>query len=164
MKRVAVIGCGGSGKTTLANELGRRLGLPVVHIDSHYWRTVGGERVESTPDQWKACHQRLIQQDAWIMDGMKLGVLGERLARADTVVFLDLPTRQCLSGILRRRLRYRGRLRPDLGVYDRIEWGFLRWVWLFRRHQRAKLLEMLAAFPGDKIVLGRRREVTEWLA
>lgn len=97
------------------------------------------------------------------MDGMKLGVLGERLARADTVIYLDLPTRQCLSGILRRRLRYRGRLRPDLGVYDRIDWGFLRWIWRFRRQQRAKLLEMLAAFDGDKIILRRRREVTEWL-
>lgn len=133
MRRVAVIGCGGSGKTTLANELAARLDLPVVHIDSHYWRTVDRERVASTPEQWRACHRGLISDKEWVIDGMKLGVLGERLDRADAVIYLDLPTPECLSGILRRRLRYRGRLRPDVGVYDRINFEFLRWVWSFRR-------------------------------
>ncbi len=52
MRRVAVIGCGGSGKTTLANELAHCLEVPVVHIDAHDWQVIDGERVESTPEQW----------------------------------------------------------------------------------------------------------------
>jgi hypothetical protein len=47
MRRVAVVGCGGSGKTTLANQLAARLALSVVHIDSHYWRTIDG--IPSSP-------------------------------------------------------------------------------------------------------------------
>jgi adenylate kinase family enzyme len=82
---------------------------------------------------------------------------------ADTVIHLDLPTRECLSGILRRRLRYRGRLRPDLGVYDRINFEFLRWVWSFRRRHRPVLLELLATFDGERIVLRRRRDVRRFL-
>jgi adenylate kinase family enzyme len=161
--RIAVIGCGGSGKTTLANELASHLHLPVVHIDSHYWRTVEGQRVESTPEQWKERHRELISRHAWVIDGMKFGVLGERLARADTVIYLDLPTRECLSGIVRRRVRYRGRGCPDLGVYDRISWEFLRWVWSFRRRHRPRLLELLATFDGHRIVLKRRSEVRHFL-
>lgn len=163
MRRVAVIGGGGSGKTTLANELARRLEVPVVHIDSHYWQIFDGERVESTPDRWAACHARLIANDEWVMDGMKLGVLDERLARADTVIYLDLTTTACLSGILRRRMRYRGHLRPDLGVYDRITWEFVRWVWSFRRRQRPVLLASLARFDGHTILLRRRRDIRRFL-
>lgn len=163
MQRVAVIGCGGSGKTTLANALAARLGSPVIHIDSHYWRDWDGRRVESTPEQWAARHRELIAQPRWVMDGMKLGVLPERLARADTVIYLDLPTRSCLSGILRRRIRYRGRLRPDLGVYDRISWEFLRWVWAFRRRHRHVLLGKLDDFEGQVFVIRRRREFQRFL-
>jgi adenylate kinase family enzyme len=163
MRRVAVIGCGGCGKTILANELARRLDVPVVHIDSHYWQVIDGERVEWTPEQWAACHRRLVALNEWVMDGMKLGVLDERLARADTVIYLDLSTAACLSGIFRRRMRYRGKLRPDLGVYDRITPEFLRWVWSFRRRHRPLLLAKLARFEGNTILLRRRRDVRRFL-
>ncbi len=158
MERVAVIGCGGSGKTTLARALSRRLALPLVHIDSHYWQTVGGERIESTPAQWVARHRELIAADRWVIDGMKLGVLAERLERADTVVYLDLSTRTCLAGIARRRLRYRGRILPELGVYDRLNLEFLRWVCLFRRRQRPRILKLLRSFGGEVIVLRTRHD------
>jgi adenylate kinase family enzyme len=164
VQRVAVIGSGGSGKTTLSRELGQLLALPAVHIDSQYWRSIGGIRVESTPEQWAARHRELIAMDQWVVDGMKLGVLAERLERADTVVYLDLPTRACLFGIARRRIRYRGQLRPDLGVYDRISWAFVRWICLFRRRQRPRILDLLRAFNGEVVVLHSRRDVRRFLA
>jgi adenylate kinase family enzyme len=92
MKRVAVIGCGGSGKTTLSRQLGELLRLPVIHIDAHYWRWVDGERVELTPAQWTERHRELVAGDRWIIDGMKFGMLGERLTAADTVIYLDVST------------------------------------------------------------------------
>ena len=48
MKRVMVIGCCGSGKTTLSRKLGEKLGLPVVHLDKLFWHPGW---VESTKDE-----------------------------------------------------------------------------------------------------------------
>jgi hypothetical protein len=64
---------------------------------------------------------------------------------------------------MRRRLRHRGATRPDLGVYDRINWPFLRWVWSFRRRRRPVILDRLDAFPGEVVVLRDRRDVTRYL-
>jgi adenylate kinase family enzyme len=160
MQRIAVIGCGGSGKTTLSRRLGELLELPVIHIDAHYWRKIDGMRVESTPQQWRECHGELVAGDRWVIDGMRLGVLEQRLAAADTAILLDLPTVACLWGILLRRLRFRGQLRPELGVYDRITWPFISWVCCFRRHQRPRILELLAACDANVIVMRRWRDAT----
>lgn len=160
MRRVAVIGCGGAGKTTLARELGRRLDLPVLHVDGHYWRGAGARR----GDDWAEIHGQLIAGDRWILDGMKPGLLAERLERADTAVFLDLPRRTCLRGVVARRLRHLGRVRSDTGTYDRLERPFLRWIWRFGRDVRPAVDAALRSCECDVVVLRSRREVDRWVA
>ncbi len=144
-----MIGCGGSGKTTLANELGRTLELPVVHIDAHLWRTGAGPGGEA----WTRTHSELVAGNEWVVDGMKLGLLPDRLELADTVVFLDVPTRTCVAGIVLRRVRYHWRPRPDTGAPDRLSRSFVRWVLSFRRVQRHHVLALLDAYRGETIVI-----------
>ena len=165
VRRIAVIGCGGAGKTTLANELSRHLHLPVLHIDGFYWQQQPRTgRLESTPEEWRRIHEELISGERWVIDGMKLGVLPARLAAADTVVFLDLPTWRCLWGVLERRVRFRGQMRPDIGVYDHISVEFVRWIWSFRRRVRPRVLELLDDCSCQVVILQSRRQVAAFLA
>ncbi len=55
-------------------------------------------------------------------------------------------------------------MRPDLGVYDRINWDFVRWICSFRRRQRPEILELLRTFDGELVVLQSRRDVRRFLA
>jgi len=87
---------------------------------------------------------------------MRLSSLDRRIGAADTVVFLDLPRRSCLAGILRRRLHHRGAVDPATGVADRIDAAFLRWVWRFPRLDRPRILEALAAAPASTAVVTLR--------
>lgn len=163
MRRIAVIGCGGSGKTTVACELAQRFGLPVVHADFFVFGNGEAPRSEA---EWQAELAAIADADTWVIDAMKLSTLEHRVCRADLVVFLDLPRRSCLAGILARRLRHRGAVDGELGIRDRITLDFLRWIWRFRRDARPRILRVLQGRPPKTrlVVLRSRRDVGRFLA
>lgn len=158
MRRVLLIGCGGSGKSTLAVPLGKRLGLPVIHLDEHYWRPGW---VEPPRDEWHRQVDELLAREAWLMDGNYGGTLERRMQACDTIVFLDRPRRVCLWHILKRRFDT-GR-RPGLaeGCSERETWAFLRWVWSYPRRHRPGVLELIERHRQTKrvFVLRTEREV-----
>jgi Adenylate kinase and related kinases len=164
VNRVAVIGSGGSGKSTLSRELGRRTGLPVIHLDHLYWRPGW---IEPPEDEWQATHAQLIAGEQWIIDGNYGSTMEPRLAVADTVIFLDLPRLVCMWSVL-RRLALAGRNgRPNQvpGLSDRLDRAFLLWIWRYPANRRPEILRRLASLPETTQVvqIRSRREIREFL-
>ena len=81
------------------------------------------------------------------MDGNYGGTLPLRLAACDTVVLLDLPAWLCLWRVMKRRLRHRGRPRPDMadGCPEKLEASYLWWVATYRFRRLPRVLEQLKA-------------------
>jgi adenylate kinase family enzyme len=163
VQRVAIVGCGGSGKSYLARELGRLIESPVTHLDTEYfddqWNPLPMEKFE-------ARQRDLVAGPRWVIDGNYNSTLQMRLAVADTVIFMDLPTRSCLRGILARQLRHgRGQNRAS-GVYNRITPGVLRYVLGYRRTMRPRVWAKIDQFAPDAkvIVLTSRRQATRFLS
>jgi adenylate kinase family enzyme len=158
VKRVAVIGSGGSGKSTFARKLAARTGLPLVQLDHLYWLPGWQEPPE---DEWQATHAGLIARDRWIIDGNYGSTMVARLAAADTVVFLDLPRLVCLWSVL-RRLALAGRFgRPNQvpGLSDRLDRAFLAWIWNYPTNKRPEVLERLAQLPSTTTVRQLRSRI-----
>ncbi len=89
MKRVAVFGNAGGGKSALARRLAELTRLPLYPIDMMQFRA-GGEAVPH--EEFLKAHAELLRQDAWIIDGYGGTALAwERFAAADTLVYVDLP-------------------------------------------------------------------------
>lgn len=165
MRRVLVIGSGGAGKSTFATALGTRLGLPVIHLDAHYWQSGW---VATPAPQWRARVAQLLAGDGWVMDGNYGGTMTERLAACDTVIFLDLPRTVCLWRIVQRAIRYAGRSRPDMtpGCPERLSWEFVWWVWTYPSRRRPEVLQRLRALPATTRVeiLRSARDVEAFVA
>ncbi|MEV2274570.1 topology modulation protein [Nocardiopsis sp. NPDC049922] len=138
--RIAIIGCGGSGKTTIGRRLAEGLDAPLTHLDVLYyddeWNTLPQEK-------FAAIQEDLVAQDRWVIDGNFASTLPIRLRRATTVIFLDLSPITCLTGIAQRRLRYGGGQNDSTGVYDRIHWGFIKYVWNFRRTMGPRVRKLI---------------------
>lgn len=163
MRRVAIIGSGGAGKSTLARAVGERTGIEVIHLDEHFWYPGW---VETPTDEWRARQADLCARDAWIMDGNYGGTLDLRLARADTVVLVDLPRRVTIPGVLRRWVRHHGQAVQAPGCPEHVSVEFLRWVWGYPRRGRVRALATLDAHRRDDldlVVLRSRAEIRRWL-
>src|SRR6185503_1778037 len=104
VQRVAVIGSGGAGKSVFSRELAERSGLPVIHLDREFWRP----NWEPTPEnEWADRVRSLAEAERWVMDGNYSHTMEIRFARADTVVFLDLPRLLCIWSVVWRWARFR---------------------------------------------------------
>jgi adenylate kinase family enzyme len=89
MKRVAVFGNAGGGKSTLARELAAITGLPLAVVDELQYRA-GGVKVPH--EEYLQAHATLLAHDEWIIDGFGgIKLLWERLEAADTLIHVDLP-------------------------------------------------------------------------
>lgn len=89
MRRVAIFGNAGGGKSTLSKQLSAITGLPLVALDLIKYKPGGGE---AAYEEYKAAHDQILQQDRWIIDGFgSLDTVWERLSIADTLIYLDMP-------------------------------------------------------------------------
>src|SRR4249920_3403602 len=136
-RRVLVTGMAGSGKSTFSRALAAKTGLPVIHLDLHFWKPGW---VAPSEREWREKQKRLLAGDAWIADGNYHETLDLRLERADTVVFLDTPWWVCASRAFARGLRKPVGEMPE-GCKDSVnrrlrdEWGGVGRIWRNRRSQ-----------------------------
>jgi len=99
MKKIIVIGCPGSGKSTFSLKLNSITGIPLYHLDNVWWRS---DRTHITRDEFDEELADITSRDSWIIDGNYSRTYETRIAACDTVFFLDFDEDVCMQGIIGR--------------------------------------------------------------
>lgn len=160
MKKIIVIGCSGSGKTTFAERLRDKIGLPLFYLDAIWHKP---DRTHISREDFDARLGEILALDRWIIDGNCSRTLERRIEACDTVIWFDLPTEVCLEGVRERR----GKPRIDMPwVETEEDPEFIELIKKYDDEQRPKVLSLLEKYRSGReiIVFRSRREADELLA
>lgn len=164
LRRVAVVGPGGAGKSTFSDQLGAATGLPVLHLDRLFWKPGW---VETPHEEWHDLQRDAVAGDRWIIDGNYGGSLDIRLSRADTVVVFDLPHLLCVRRALWRSVSHLGRSVQADGCPERLarQPQFLRWIWRYPKDSRPRVQAAIDRHRGhvDVVVFTSPGDVAAFL-
>ncbi len=157
MKRVIVIGCGGSGKSVFSRSFAALSGLPLYHLDNIWWCEDG---TNVSREDFDARLGEILDRDEWIIDGNYRRTMERRMAECDTVIFFDLPTDVCIEGIRARK----GKLRPDMpwkNAPEDDDAEFMELVRNYNKTNRPRVMELLEKYKGKDIIIFKSRKDAE---
>jgi adenylate kinase family enzyme len=169
-RRVVVTGIAGAGKSTFSRALSAKTGLPVIHLDIHFWKPGW---VEPSEDEWREKQRGLLTGADWIADGNCHATLDLRLKRADTVVYLDTPWWVCarralVRGVRKRAVGFQLPYGCDESALRRLrdEWSLAWRIWRVRRSDRELEFRTLSRQANQVAlyVLRSKREVRDFLS
>ena len=161
MERICIIGGSGTGKTTLADNLGKQLNLPVYHIDGiHY---LNNWKIRDKKERDKIILD-MIKKEKWVIDGTYRSTLKERLEKSDFVIYLDYSSFAQIRGVLGRFIKNHGKEKKEIpGCNEKMGLDFFLCVLNWRKNKRKDIIESLKNVDKDKVhIFTKRRELNKW--
>ena len=150
MRKVAIFGNAGGGKSTLARKLAEITNLPLYPLDLIKYLP-GGEEVSQ--EEYRDKHRQLLNEEKWIIDGFgDVTTAWERFGEADTLVYIDLPlyrhawwvTKRLFTGLFITPEGW-----PANSPILRGSWNSYRVLWLCHRHLTPRYRQLVSSVVSD---------------
>ena len=161
INRISIIGGPGTGKSTLAKNLGKKLNLPVYHLDQINF-------LENWKERDKQERDMIISQKAneqkWIIDGTYKKTIEERIKKADLIIFLDYSKFARLKGIFSRFLKNNRKERFEIpGCKEKLEKDFIPFTIKWEKTNKKYIYEILKKYKNKRVIIFKnRRKLNKW--
>ena len=156
-KRFAFIGLPGSGKSTFAAKLGKRLNIPVHHLDRHMFKPDGKKRDKK---EFLAIQKAMLDEESWIVEGCSFSTFEMRFAQADTIVYFLFSRLVCFWRLFKRLFNHD----KAFGGLRIITWEILKYIWNFDSEKRERIEELRAKHPQvDFQIFRNQKDANKYL-
>ena len=160
--KLIIIGCPGSGKSTLSFKLEEILCCPVLHLDKIYH--IDNERRISREELCQKVDEFASSSENWIIDGNYVSTVEQRVKLADTILLLDLPKKTCLKNIVDRSKKEKTRDMADGFDNSILREEFVEFVEKFKKDTLPKIMEILKKYPQkDVMILKSYRQIDDYI-
>ncbi len=160
MKKVIVIGCPGSGKTTFAEKLNKITGFPLYYLDAVWHKP---DKTHIPREEFDQRITEIFATPEWIIDGNYSRTIEMRLKECDTVFLFDLPTEVCLQGATERI----GKRRYDLPWLEtEPDPEFMRFIEEFPQTTLLKIYELIEKYKAEKqvVIFKSRKDADNYIS
>ena len=158
MKKVIVIGCPGSGKTTFSEKLHQKTNLPLYYLDAIWHKP---DKTHIARSEFDERLHEILNEDFWIIDGNYQRTLETRLQYCDTVFLFDLSVEVCLEGAVSRL----GKGRYDMPWIEKeLSLEFKNQIEMFPTNQLPQIYELLEKYKEKNVIIFKnRKEMDDYL-
>jgi adenylate kinase family enzyme len=151
MKRIAVIGNAGGGKTTMCRKLSQLLQIQVHHIDMIQWKP----NWERTPlEEFHEVHEKILAQESWIIDGFgPMDAISKRFSLADTLILVDYPLAIHYWWSMKRQIKDIFIPRDDLPENCPMlpkTWELIQIIWWVHKEIRPEFIKLASQYEAEK--------------
>ncbi len=160
-RRIMINGPSNAGKSTLADAISRKLGVPAIHLDlfSHLPNTDWEPR---NTKEFHALHEAAILDEEWVMDGNYSAIMPQRYARATGVIIIDDHFLKRYVRYFRRTLFESNRVGSVAGGRDSIKWEMIAFIWKSRN--AGKYRQMAAGYDLPVVICNSLGELQQLYA
>jgi len=158
--KIMVIGLACSGKTTIAQQLGEVLNLPVFHMDKIIWQE---DWVKAPDTSFKHAQQQILNKENWIYEGFNPSTLSKQVESADRIIYLNKSHVVITFNYLKRLIQHRDRARASMpeGNVEHFSFSYIKWLWKYKNQDIIdKVLEYAKGKPV--VILSTSQEVRDY--
>lgn len=163
MAKIIIIGCPGSGKSTMTFKLEEKLKFPVLHLDKIYHINnnthITREELVEKVENFAKSNQN------WIIDGNYISTIKQRVELADTIILLNLDTEVCIQNALARSKKDRTADMAEGFDNSKIEDKFIKFITNFKTNTLPQIFEILEQYKSEKkiIILKNYEEIDNFI-
>lgn len=159
--KISIIGGSGTGKTTLSNNLGKVLNIPVYHIDGIHH--LENWKLRNKQERDKIILEK-VNESKWIIDGTYRSTLQQRLETSDLIIYLDYSSLAQVKGVIGRYIKNHGKEKDEIpGCEERMTLDFFLFVCRWRKNKRSEIIDKINKIDKEKILIFKsRRQLNKW--
>ena len=155
MKKIIVIGPGGSGKSYFSKELSQILNIPVFHLDNIFWNK---NKTHISKEEFDVRLNEILNEESYIIDGDYSRTYEIRMKNSDTIFFFNFSLEDSLKGAASRV----GSYRTDCPfIEDEFDSEFKEFLINWQIETRPIVLELLEKYKNKNIIVFNNREEKE---